>query len=923
MRGKHNRKYNFDYLLIASLALAFPVIVLTPIFRGQLPGTNDAALHLHRLISAVLNLRNGIIWPRWSPALHFGFGYPIGNFYDPGWHVAGAFLVIAGIPAVTVELIAQAIGIVLYPIGGYLFGRLIGGRIGGLLGAAIFLYAPFRFYELFEQGNISQLTAMALIPWALWAIGRCALQPSLRQVAIGGLITAVLMVMHHPTAFAFLPFAGLYAVLIGFAPFADSAIKRRSRIFAPIAAFAIGVMIGAIYWLPALTELKDVRVSQAATGLYDVQSNFVPFTELIGSNRALDRAALNAPRPFNVGQPGLIVAVIGLIAALWPRSKLNRWQRSHLIGAASVIIGCLYLMTDRSAWLWALFPPAQAIQFPWRLMGIVTAATIPGAAILTTLLPTRWRGAGALIGVLIVIIVALPAMPPIQPNVSEPANLTPGDSIRYEATTGNLGAVATYEYTPRWSSERPLFDPCAACYDNWNWFIRVDQASIPAGVHVSTIPATQRSGTRFQIDTPAAFTLTLHQFYFSGWQIAIDGATVPIEISTPYGLMTTPISAGSHTVEAWYAGTPEQHIGDLMAVIGVGLCVVLLIVGGLRSPHPNPSPKGEGLPNFANVRHSNWSFAGLWESGMGSEGLYRRLGIGLTALLIAFTPIAYPITETFRANGSPTQPIGAALAIHKVFVDSSGTPLIELVGADLPANVSPRQNITARLYWHAIRPLQAGWRVALKIQNTSHTVDWANSDNSVPGGFSTDVWPIDRYVVDTHQFTVSPDAPPYVGDFMVSIYNDAGSVLHTDSPIVAPIRVEVVNCRPSPNNVNVRFGDALTLTGYTVAHNTNHATLDLYWRVDSTPNPSDDLALFVHVMTRQTLVANADSPPLADYPSHLWQSSQCLHRQITLDLPANTDRLLIGFYRRSNGLRLPAIGSAAIQDNGLVIPIGK
>jgi len=182
-RADWHKRFRLDWLLIAAVALALPIVVLTPLLRGQLPGTNDAELHLHRLISAALNLRNGIIWPRWSPVLHFGFGYPIGNFYDPGWHVAGASLMLAGLPAVTVELIAQAIGIVLYPIGGYLFGRQVAGRPGALLGAAVFLYAPFRFYELFEQGNISQLIAMALIPWVLWAIGRCALQPTSRRVA--------------------------------------------------------------------------------------------------------------------------------------------------------------------------------------------------------------------------------------------------------------------------------------------------------------------------------------------------------------------------------------------------------------------------------------------------------------------------------------------------------------------------------------------------------------------------------------------------------------------------------------------------------------------------------------------------------------------------------------------------------------------
>ncbi|MHB8750085.1 MAG: 6-pyruvoyl-tetrahydropterin synthase-related protein [Aggregatilineales bacterium] len=251
----------------------------------------------------------------------------MGNFYAPGWHVVGAFMVVAGIPAVTTELIAQTVGVLLYPVGGYLFGRQLAGRPGALLGAAIFLYAPFRFYELFEQGNISQFIAMGLMPWVLWALARCAVKPRLSRVATAGLLLAALTVMHSLTGFEFLPFAGLYAILAGWA-----AAPQRYRLIAPLAALALGVMIAAVYWLPALTELQDVRVQQAASGLYDVQANFVPLGALLGPNQTMDRAALNPPRPFNAGQPGLLVAGIGLIAGALPQSRLSRWQRAHLIG---------------------------------------------------------------------------------------------------------------------------------------------------------------------------------------------------------------------------------------------------------------------------------------------------------------------------------------------------------------------------------------------------------------------------------------------------------------------------------------------------------------------------------------------------------------------------------------------------------------
>src|SRR5512145_850828 len=116
-------KPHIDWMMIAALSLAVPVIAMTSLLDGRLPGTHDAWLHLLRLINAAMNLKAGILIPRWGPHLHFGFGYPLGNFYAPGWHIAGGALVIIGVPAVTVWLLFQTLGLLLYPLGGYLFAR--------------------------------------------------------------------------------------------------------------------------------------------------------------------------------------------------------------------------------------------------------------------------------------------------------------------------------------------------------------------------------------------------------------------------------------------------------------------------------------------------------------------------------------------------------------------------------------------------------------------------------------------------------------------------------------------------------------------------------------------------------------------------------------------------------------------------------
>ncbi len=889
MRSYQRFFARMDWLLMAAMTLALPLVLLTPLLSGQLPGTNDAELHLHRLVSAILNLRAGIVWPRWSPNLHLGFGYPLGNFYAPGWHILGALLAVSGLPIVRVELIVLAVGIVLYPIGGYLFGRLLAGRMGALLGAAVFLYAPFRFYELFEQGNISQFIAMGLMPWVLWAIARCALNPRLSRVATAGLLLALLIVMHHPTAFEFVPLAALYALLVSWA-----APERRYRLIAPLVALGLGLLLSAVYWLPALSELKYVRVQDAASGLYNIQVNFSSLTDLLAPNQRMDRAALNPPRPFNAGQIGLLLTLAGLSAALLSRDRLSRWQRAHLIGGAVVILGCLFLMTDRSLPLWQLFSAAEVLEFPWRLMGLLTVSTIPGAAIVLNLLPKRWRARALLAGLMILILSALPAMPPTHANVAEPAVITPGTSIRYERATGNLGAVATYEYTPIWSEQRPKFDSCARCYDQWAWIIRANKDSIPSDAAMTTSTGTHQNSTRFQITTPASFSLEMHQFYFPGWQLTLDGIDTPIRITSPYGLMAITIPAGTHTVEAWYGGTAEQHAGDLLSVIGLGLCGILF-AASYRRTH-----KFVLFPT--------------------DVARYRRLGILITAALGVFAVGIQPITDAFREYGTAAQPANVTQPIYRIFADSQGTPQIELVGIDAQATAEPGNRVTVRLYWHALRKLDRDWRVALKLQDPLHSEDWANSDNDVPGGYNTADWPLDRYVVDAHMLSIRADAPPFLGDLTITIYNlHTGAQLKPDVPAIGQMRLIDNRCDKPPVNASVRYGNQITLKGYTLNDQAGHVNLDLYWHVEAALG--GDYVLFIHTMGGAATVGNADTEPLAAYPTNNWQAGQCLHGHYTFDVPANVDRLVVGFYARADGAPLIASGQPPLENNGLVIPL--
>jgi len=870
-----------DPALLAALALALPIILLTPLLSGDLPGTHDAELHLHRLISAALNWHEGVIWGRWAPQLHFGYGYPIGNFYAPGWHVAGGALVALGAPAVGVWLLFQTLGVVLYTVGGYLWGRQIGGRAAALLGAAVFAYAPLRFFELFNQGNLSQFLAMGLMAWVMWALARCARGPTSARMATAALLLAALIVTHHVTALIFVPVAALYALL---AP-----LIAGRRPWPTLIAFALGLLVSALYWLPAGLEIQYVGL-QGAANQYPYLDGFIPLPELLAPVNWADPAALNPPFPISVGVAQLVLAGLGLLVALVPRARLDRWQRTHAVAGALGLLACIWLVSPQSAWLWAILTPMQNVLFPWRFLGVAALSAVPGAVVATEVAravrPAIW------IAIALVVALALPVMTPRYPNVVITEPVTPGTSIRYETVSGNLGAVATAEYTPRWAEARPLAEGSPEFFDDWRWNIYVLRGSLPDDVTITSEDGAQRTGTRFIIDVPEAFALDVHQFYFPGWAATLDGAPVDITIAEPYGTMSLPIPAGEHVVEVWYAGTDAQHAGDLLTLSGLLICGLLLT----RRRESKPTA-------YADAE--------------------RRTSLVVAVAAVVFALIYAGLTSRTAADAPYAAPQNLA-GTGGAFVDAEGTPQIELLGVKLSQTgaIEAGEWLYVDLYWHALRPLDRGWRVALSLIDPTLSIVWAQSDTGAPGGFAPTAWPTDRYVVDRHILRVRADGPPYVADLAVHVYDEEGDLVYTGTPLPS-IRILNPDCPAPPADstpVTITFGDAITLRAYDWQQSGGSAQLRLAWQT-GTPT-GDDYALFVHFMRDDELLLAADRSPIDAYPSHLWMAGQCLAHESTLDVPTEADHVLIGFYDRATLARLPAVSSeTALENDGLVIPL--
>ena len=105
------------------------------------------------------------------------------------------------------------------------------------------------------------------------------------------------------------------------------------------AAFLLGILLSAPFWLPSIAELRYVNITAIESGMFNARLNLLPLTELLSPARILDDAALNPPQPNSLGIAQVIMALAGLAVALkWalaPKRRPGRCRRTRALDATT------------------------------------------------------------------------------------------------------------------------------------------------------------------------------------------------------------------------------------------------------------------------------------------------------------------------------------------------------------------------------------------------------------------------------------------------------------------------------------------------------------------------------------------------------------------------------------------------------------
>ncbi|EKD86888.1 MAG: hypothetical protein ACD_37C00112G0001, partial [uncultured bacterium] len=295
------------------------------------------------------------------------FLYPLPSYIASIFHFLGFSLIDS------IKLVFAA-SYVLSGLTMFLWVKNFLGEKEGLVASVLYLFAPYRFVDMYVRGAIGEHVAFIFPPLILYFLYKLSenrneiLDKKTFLLTLGGALSlGGFILSHNAISLLFAPFILFYAL---FLVWQNKKYKNPATSF--ITMFALGGAVSAFFWFPAFFEGKYTLRDIVTAGTY--ASSFVNPVSLIYS-------------PWNFGGTGQFSVQIGLLNILAVLSLplvLKKLKERRLlifyVFAFSYFLISVFFMLAISNPLYNILTTLQKLQFPWRFLSVsIFMASIMGA----------------------------------------------------------------------------------------------------------------------------------------------------------------------------------------------------------------------------------------------------------------------------------------------------------------------------------------------------------------------------------------------------------------------------------------------------------------------------------------------------------------------------------------------------------------
>ena len=541
------------------LAIALTAFALLPLFQPGFFSIHDDE-QIGRLFELDQALKSGQFPVRIIANLGFGFSYLLFNFYPPFVYYLGEFFKLLSFSYIDSMKIVIGLGFVGSAFFMYLLGREYFGKLGGLVSAVLYVYAPYHAIDAYVRGAIPELFSFVFLPAVFWAYKKLADEPSKRYVILASIFNVLLVLTHNLVAMMASVFILAYLIFLFWKTKGKKGFVKNVGL-----TLIFSVLISSFFLIPALLENKYTMASLLTKELADYNYHFVYLRQLWDSPWGYGGSILGLEDglSFQVGKLHIILSFIAILTALF------LWTRKKIIYIAFLFFALfspsVFLQTFHSKFIWDSLPPLHFIQFPWRfLLFSVFFSSLLGGFVVSEI---KNKQLSLLASFTIIVLVIL-----LNKNYFKPEKYlynTDPDYINKQTLNWETSRKA-FEYVP--AGIATLKSPIGnSVVDISEENITKEAFSEVSAVLSGKTLKDKPNKKEISVEVEKGGIMQINTFAYPQWKVYVDGQKTSIQSNNKLKLIRFEIPKGRHDILLRFEETTIEKVSNFLSIAGIAL----------------------------------------------------------------------------------------------------------------------------------------------------------------------------------------------------------------------------------------------------------------------------------------------------------------------------------------------------------------
>lgn len=538
-------------LFIVLLIIFFSgLLVIDPLLHQGIFKAHDIETNIIYFGSFFSSLSEGNIIPRWAGNIANLYGSPTIMFFYPFSYYLTSPLRFIGLSLIDTMKFFIFLSFIASGLFMYIWLRRHFNKISSLVGAFLYIYAPYRINDIYARGSVAENTAFMTTPLAFLSLYLLCQKQDFKRVLFLTFVISTFLLSHPFLFLVFSPFFLTYVIYLRLD-------RNKIRLLCLSGLLTLGLI--SFYVLPLLMENKYTHYDMSPFNGQFYFEQFVTLEQLIQPQWTfIDRVGKLEYQTYQIGLLQIGLFIISIVIFLYKKFSRASFQSLQFLFLASVVnfLFSIFLMLGISNPLYKLVTPLQRIEFPWRFL----ALNLFSVSLMTTIVVQIIKHTYTKI--IFVVTILLTGIILYLPHAKgHDYRMISDDYYLYEITE-NTDAFATL---PKWAAQPDKYPR------------QTNRSKVIEG-EASLTPLLLTSTKHIYSSTsPIKSRLMDATFYFPGWTVLLDGKPIQIEFQDPdyRGIITFEVPEGKHLIEVVFQQTKLRLLADMISIMTLILIIIM------------------------------------------------------------------------------------------------------------------------------------------------------------------------------------------------------------------------------------------------------------------------------------------------------------------------------------------------------------